>query len=273
MSSALDGLVRLHPEMASAATALRALATALPEALPPAGVPHLAASGTRLTAGIAALVGEPLLSPTELLANVHALAAALAAPARAVLPPSLGRQIGEAEREELADAALAGVWDLVAALADRIGLEPDAFVTLVDHASRPALRSGARAVHDLVLQSRWTRGTCPACGAAPLLAELRSNGAAGGAEQERVLRCGRCLTAWPFPRMRCVGCGETNHQHLAYLHGSGEAAFRRADVCSACQVYLKSIAVLAPLTLVELLEVDLATTALDLAAVERGFHR
>jgi FdhE protein len=273
MSSALDGLVRQHPEMAPAATALRTLATALPEASLPAGVPHLAASEARLAAGVAALGGEPLLSTSELLANVHTLAAALAAPARAGLPPSVGQQIGEAEREGLADAALAGVWDVVAALADRIGLEPDAFVTLVDHASRPALRSGARTVHDLVLHSRWSRGTCPACGAAPLLAELRGSGAGGGAEQERVLRCGRCLTAWPFPRMRCVGCGETNHQHLSYLHGAGEADFRRADVCSACQAYIKSIAVLAPLTLVEMLEVDLATTALDLAAVERGFHR
>lgn len=277
MSSVLDALVRQHPEMGSAAAALRTLATALPEVLPPTGVPHLAAAEARLNAGMAALVGEPLLSGSDLLANVRTLAVALTTSARTALaeglPRLLEQQIGETAREELAATALAGVWDVAAALANRVGLEPDAFVTLLDHASRPALRGGARAVHDMVVQSRWSRGTCPACGAAPLLAELHGGGAAGSAEQERVLRCGRCLTAWPFPRVRCVGCGETNHQRLAYLHGSGEAAFRRADVCSTCHVYLKSFAVLAPLSLNGLLEMDLATTPLDLAAVERGFHR
>lgn len=76
-----------------------------------------------------------------------------------------------------------------------------------------------------------------------------------------------------FPRLCCPGCGETNHQRIAYLHGAGEDAFRRADVCSTCGRYLKSIAVLAPLGFAELLEVDLATAALDFAAQEHGFHR
>ena len=67
--------------------------------------------------------------------------------------------------------------------------------------------------------------------------------------------------------------GETNHRQLAYLHGTGEESFRRAEVCSTCHGYLKSIAVLAPLDLYQLLSTDLTTAALDAAALERGFHR
>jgi formate dehydrogenase maturation protein FdhE len=81
------------------------------------------------------------------------------------------------------------------------------------------------------------------------------------------------MSAWSFPRLRCVSCGETNHRQLAYLHGTGEESFRRAETCTTCRGYIKTIAVLAPLGTTELLTADLATAALDLAAVERGFHR
>jgi FdhE protein len=162
---------------------------------------------------------------------------------------------------------------VISALAARIGLDSDALITLVDHATRPALRAGARAVREIVAKSRWHRGTCPACGSAPLLAELRGGGASGTAEHERLLRCGRCLSAWSFPRLRCASCGETNHRQLSYLHGAGEDSFRRAEVCSTCRGYLKSVAVLAPLDHYQLLSADFTTAALDIAALERGFHR
>jgi FdhE protein len=275
MSSALDSLVREHPEIEPAAAALRILATALPEATLPPDVPHLGAAEARLAGGVPALEGEPLLSGSILLANIRHLGTALGSAPSAALPVAvaLGDGLTDAELEQMASAAQAGAWDWVIAVAVRLALEPDTVVTLVDYAARPALRAGAHAVRDLVTQSRWARGTCPSCGSAPLLAELRGGGARGDAEGERVLRCGRCLSGWSYPRLRCVGCGESDHAQLAYLHGTDEAAFRRADVCSTCNTYLKSIAVLAPLSLTELLATDLATSALDLAAVERGFHR
>jgi FdhE protein len=275
MSSALDSLLREHPEMEPAAAALRILATALPEATLRSEVPHLGAAQARLAGGVPALEGEPLLSGSTLLANVRHLARALESAPNALVSvaAALGDRLPDDEIEHMASAAQSGAWDWVTTVAVRLALEPDTVVTLVDHAARPALRAGAHAVRDLVTQSRWARGTCPSCGANPLLAELRGGGARGDAEGERVLRCGRCLSGWSYPRLRCVGCGESDHGQLAYLHGADEAAFRRADVCSTCKTYLKSIAVLAPLSLTELLAADLATAALDLAAVERGFHR
>lgn len=262
--------------MSAAETMLRTLATALPEATLPAGVPHLGTVEARLAGGVPALEGEPLLSGAALLLNLELLATALgssAAPEVRAIPRTLEGNLTAAAADELAAAAQSGSWDTIGALAERIGLEADAVITLVDHATRPALRAGARTVHELVARSRCDRGTCPACGAAPLLAEVRGGGASGAAEHERVLRCVRCLTAWSFPRLRCVWCGETNHRRLAYLHGTGEESFRRAEVCSTCRGYLKSIAVLAPLDVYELLAADLSTAPLDIAALERGFHR
>jgi FdhE protein len=272
----LDSLVRKHPEMAAAEAMLRTLATALPEATLPTGLPHLGSVEARLAGGVPALEGEALLSGAALLVNLELLVTALGLSAAAevrAIPRTLEGNLTAAAANELAAAAQSGSWDAIRALADRIDLEPDAVITLVDHATRPALRAGARAAHELVAKSRWQGGTCPACGAAPLLAELRGGGASGGAEHERVLRCVRCLMAWSFPRLRCVWCGETNHRQLAYLHGAGEESFRRVEVCSSCRGYLKSLAVLAALDLYELLAADLATAPLDVAALERGFHR
>jgi FdhE protein len=275
MSHTLEALVRKHPEIAPAAHTLRVLATTLPDITLPAGVPHMAAAEARLATGIPALEGEPLLTGSALMANISLLVRALGEVLESseTLPEALEHRVGGSAVDSLAAAALTGAWDFVAETARRAALDPHLVITIVDHAARPALRAGASALNDLLVQSRWTRATCPGCGAPPLLAELRSGSSVGGAEQERVLRCGRCLAAWAFPRLCCTGCGETSHQQLAYLHASGEGTFRRADVCSTCGTYLKSIAVLTPLTLPELLDLDLATAALDVAAVEQGLHR
>jgi FdhE protein len=275
MGSALDSLVREHPEIEPAAAALRTLATALPEATLPPDIPHLGAAEARLAGGVPALEGEPLLSGSTLLANLRHLATALGSAPSAVLSvvAALEDRLPDPAVEEMASAAQSGAWDWITATAVALELEPDLLVTLTDHAARPALRAGANAVRNVVATSRWTRGTCPSCGSVPLLSELRGSGTGGQAEGERVLRCARCLTGWSYPRLGCVGCGESDHKRLSYLHGADQAAFRRADVCSTCNTYLKSIAVLAPLSLTELLAADLATAALDLAAVERGFHR
>jgi formate dehydrogenase accessory protein FdhE len=260
-----------HPEMASAAATLQSLATALPEVTLPDGVPNPAAVQARLEAGIPALEGEPLLRGHELIVGIQALLTALGAAA----PPlawTLDRSMSEADANELAAVSQAGTWDSIGDWVARSGCEANAIVMLADYAARPFLRAGARAVHEAIARMHWNRGTCPACGAAPLLGELRSGGSSG-AERERVLRCGRCLTAWPFPRLRCARCGETDHERLSYLHGPGEEAYRRAEVCSSCRSYLKTIAVLAPLSLIEMTNADLATAALDLGAMELGFHK
>ena len=276
MSTGLDAMVRKHPGAAAAAATLRALAEALPEATLPSGVPHIGAARERLAGGVPALEGEPLLDPVALLTNVRRLVEVL----QAATQLDLGRVVGVMEQiaasngsAELAWAAQTGTWSAIAHWAERVGLESDTAITLLDHAARPALRAGAVAVAEPIERAHWRRGSCPACGTPPLLGELRGGGTAGSPEHDRVLRCGRCLSSWNFPRLRCTNCGETNHRRLSYLHGKGEGDFRRAEVCSSCNSYLKNIAVLAPLDALELLTADLTSAALDIAALDLGLHR
>jgi FdhE protein len=283
-ASVLDAAVERSPALADAARLLRSLTRAmdaLPVALPP-GVPHLPAAEARLAGGVPALEGEPLLDGPTLVRNVAALADALGAGAlgtdvRAgdVSAGSVFAGKALADRALAADAlvvgalaaaAVRGDWAHVAGAAERLDLPPEALVTLADFAARPVLRSARAAVEPLLTDARWRRGTCPACGAAPLLAELDA------ADRERRLRCARCVSAWTFPRVRCPGCGTTNHRKIRYLHGEGEADARRIEACDGCGGYLKSIAVLEPLSPAALLELDLATAALDAEAIALGFR-
>jgi formate dehydrogenase accessory protein FdhE len=240
----------------------------LAPALPP-GVPHPPAAEARLAAGLPALLDEPLVEGPALQKALRQVAGLLDAEPQSSTVRHTVESVAADEEfgTGLAAAALAGNWEAIETAATRHGLDPYASVVLLDYAVRPWLRLAALVVSPLVAASGWSGGRCPACGAPPLLAELR------GPERERILRCGRCGSAWSFPRLACPACGERRHQRLSYLHDEGQAEFRRADVCETCRSYLKAVAVLDPLRPAALLETDFATVALDFAALERGYHR
>jgi FdhE protein len=241
-------------------------------------VPSTAAAAARLHGGIPALVGEPLLSGGDLRDAVVVMsgcmrqaggdvARSFGEVAAALTGREGGSRSATLDLDALAEAGLAGDWQTVMAAATRLDIDEYALVTVLDYATRSPLRTAAGQVADLVATAPWGRGSCPACGAPPLLGEMR------GKEGDRVLRCGRCATAWPYPRIGCPACGERDHHRLGSLHGEGEGEHRRVDVCDACHSYLKVVAVLDQLTPAGLIEEDLATVALDMIAVERGYHR
>lgn len=242
----------------------------------PDGVPHLDAARARLHEGIPALAGEPLVSAAVLVHDMREIAAALETVAAAATTARMIRLMldrhgatlaGEhGDGAALATAALARDTQMIAAIAHRLRVDELAFITIADHATRSALRIGADRVRALAAEREWSHGICPACGAPPLLAELRGDG-------ERWLRCGRCASSWSFPRVGCPACGTSDHRMLGYLHLDGERDRRRADRCDGCRRYVKAVAVLGPMGWEELLEADLATVDLDLIAVERRYRR
>ncbi|HZN24906.1 MAG TPA: formate dehydrogenase accessory protein FdhE, partial [Burkholderiales bacterium] len=144
-------------------------------------------------------------------------------------------------------------------------------ITLIDFATRPALRAGFVATRDLIACANWTRGTCPACGALPALAELRASKDKDG--QTRILRCVRCTAAWSFARLACPACGERKHEQLRFLHVENELDHRRAECCRSCGFYVKAIARLDPADDTLLAALDLETLALDVLAVDAGYRR
>ncbi|HUR94103.1 MAG TPA: formate dehydrogenase accessory protein FdhE [Gemmatimonadales bacterium] len=246
----------------------------------PAGVPQEQAAEARLASGIPALEGEPLLPPRAMLRNIRTIATALAhteagdvaaAISRRLSGAAVARTATDLSVDGLTAAALAGAWDPIHELAPSLDIDAEALVTLLDFAARPALRAGAAALapllRPLLEESGWTHGHCPACGAAPTLSVIR------GKERERRLHCGRCATAWAFPRVRCPWCGERNHERLHHLHTEGEGEFRRAEVCDSCRTYVKSVALLDAPGDERVLVLDLETTALDFLALEAGYVR
>jgi FdhE protein len=263
----------VHPDLARAAAMLRALtgAALMTPAHLPAGVPDADAAEARLAGGVPALIGEPLLDWEGLRRGVSAVAEALAsteaAAAAALVRERLDRPGAGFDRGLLCCTAVEGAWDVAEAAAVPLGVDPDALVTLLDWAARPALRAAAAALATLLEGARWSRGYCPACGALPTLSVVR------GKEHERRLHCGRCGTGWAFPRVRCPSCGESDHERLGYLHAAGEGEYRRAEVCDGCRCYVKSVALLDAPDADRLLELDLETAALDFVALEGGYLR
>jgi FdhE protein len=132
-------------------------------------------------------------------------------------------------------------------------------------AAVPLLQACARTMGREVPAS-WWEGYCPVCGAWPTLAEFR------GLERKRWLRCGRCGSGWELPLLRCPFCAETNHENLGYLAPEGETA-RKVDVCDTCKGYLKGEPTVRELPWWGVLLDDVETVALDVAALDRGYHR
>ena len=144
--------------------------------------------------------------------------------------------------------------------------DPSTLRVVAQIAAVPLLVAAAQSV-GAALSADWWEGYCPVCGAWPTLAEFR------GLERKRWLRCGRCATAWELPWLRCAFCGETNHEHLGYLAPEAGETSRKVEVCDTCKGYLKAQPTVSALPWWGVVLGDAETVALDVAALDRGYHR
>ena len=111
--------------------------------------------------------------------------------------------------------------------------------------------------------AEWPHGYCPACGSWPAFGE--------DPDRSRQLRCSFCGVGWRLRDPGCTYCGGAPG-HLTALT-TEPAAAPRAELCSGCGAYLKWLDLPEP-TPFELLPVeDLASTPLDVLAVQKGFGR
>src|SRR5260221_13159910 len=81
-----------------------------------------------------------------------------------------------------------------------------------------------------------------------------------------------CSGGWELPRYSCVYCKEGGEPFVTAAPDEGRKDWR-AEVCSACGGYLKTIDtfVLSPFPLLSI--ADLETMDLDMAAMEHGYQR
>jgi len=165
------------------------------------------------------------------------------------------------------DGALEPVELLEAALCqDDSRLETPESRVVAQMAALPLLQTCGRALAAQA-PSSWWEGYCPVCGAWPTLAEFR------GLERKRWLRCGRCATGWEVPWLRCPFCDETHHANLGYLAPEEGETTRKVEVCDTCKGYVKAEPTVKHLAPWEIVLDDLATVPLEVAALDRGYHR
>jgi len=166
-----------------------------------------------------------------------------------------------------ADGSLEPVELLEAALCqDDSRLETPELRVAAQMAALPLLQTCGRALAAQV-PSSWWEGYCPVCGAWPTLAEFR------GLERKRWLRCGRCATGWEVAWLRCPFCDETQHANLGYLAPEEGETTRKVEVCDTCKGYVKAEPTVKHLAPWEIVLDDLATVPLEVAALDRGYHR
>ena len=130
----------------------------------------------------------------------------------------------------------------------------------------PMLRACHTAWADRIPRD-WAHGYCPICGGWPALAESR------GLEGNRYLRCGACGSGWRIQLLRCPFCREDDHDKLGSLVSARSLEQQRVDVCDGCRRYVKTITTLTPIRPHDVVQQDLATLALDVAALERDYVR
>ncbi len=110
--------------------------------------------------------------------------------------------------------------------------------------------------------------TCPTCGRPPLAGTIGDEPDHLG---RRRLLCSLCSTAWPFPRLTCAACLETDPDKLEH-HVSDSWPHVRIDACRSCDTYLKTIDHRAFGDVVESVD-ELASLELDLWADEHGLKK
>lgn len=160
------------------------------------------------------------------------------------------------------------------ALAEQAQVDPELLVALATQSVAPLLRAYADRLAPLVAglddgspeAVAWHFGYCPVCGGWPLLAELR------GIELSAHLRCAACGTAWRWRRIGCAYCRNDDFRSLQVLTIEGEQRFK-ISVCDRCHGYLKVINSFDPPPADLLVLDDVASVHLDVAAIERGYHR
>jgi FdhE protein len=140
-----------------------------------------------------------------------------------------------------------------------------------DYLSRAALRPYAETLRALTVppDRMHTQGRCPFCAGFPWVSVRRGGSQMEGAR--RLLACALCGAEWPFERILCPSCLETDPRKLPSFSSEPHPSVR-IEACETCRRYVKSLDLsedARPIPEVD----DLVSLAMDLWALEQGWER
>jgi FdhE protein len=280
----LASLRQSHPELAQALDlheqlARASLSSARPPQTQPFAIPreHLAA---RVREGVPLLHDQPVQIDLHFAADLFSRLVnafqqredpELAARLDGIVAAATG---GVLDPQRLFVEAFVQHHDHLAEMAAQAQVDAELLATIAVQSVAPLLRAYADRLLPLLERlddgsaesAAWHHGYCPVCGGWPLLAELR------GVELAQYLRCAGCGSAWRWRRIRCAYCENDDFHTLQVLTIEAEQRFR-ISVCERCHGYLKVANSFDPPPAELLALDDVASLHLDVAAIERGYHR
>ena len=166
--------------------------------------------------------------------------------------------------------------DGLSEMAIACGADAEAFQAVAALLPVPFLHAVYRR-HASTMPVSWTEGYCPVCGSWPAFAEVR------GIERSRHFRCGRCGSEWHARALSCPYCATDDHDELVTLapdssaFSPGAGADKEApgviEACRRCRGYVKTFTRLQGSPPHGVMLEDLASVALDVAALGQGYTR
>jgi len=177
---------------------------------------------------------------------------------------AVGLSSGSLDLASLYVACLARKRDVVERAAAALSVQAPLLTLVLEIPLKTALERVSSSISPDRFEE-WKEGYCPVCGSRAGMAELSAD------EGKRRLSCSACFFRWPYPRIRCPYCGNTDPETLSYFTaGDGPT---RVGLCRKCSRYLKTRDARLGNADVPLEAEDLATLHLDLLAGKEGFER
>ncbi len=150
-------------------------------------------------------------------------------------------------------------------LADDITVAPDTPAFLLQIVLSPFFEKAAQPHQKWIEKAQWRGGNCPMCGSEPVMARLTRE------EGQRIFTCSLCHTEWPFARLHCPFCEDTNSLELNYFTLDDDKTYR-VDCCDKCQRYLKTVDERVVNYPINILVENEITAHLDAVATEQGYQ-